>query len=280
MKKIDGKKISEQILYESSIKYEKLIKKIKRPAKLVVVYYTKNSISDLYIRNKEKVLKNFGIEFEVVNVENLDDALYVIDKLNKDNTVDAIIVQLPVPNDIKDIILNKIDPKKDVDCLTEINLGKLFTKKMYYPATSQAILIVLEKHIDSLEYKNILVIGRSNLIGAPLFLTLTKKNATVTVAHTKTKDLDKRIKNADIVITATGKRLNIEKYLTNQIVIDAGILIEEGSLQGDVDLSKLENTDVLITPTPGGIGPVTIASLIKNILIAYEKGNYESSRHY
>lgn len=267
MEYIDGKKIQEKILYELKLEYNIIQEKLKRNLKISILKFNDDKVSEVYIRNKIRKLESFSIDYEIINLENYSkkEALEYIDILNKSSNIDGIIIQLPTKKDYELDLLNKVDESKDVDCLNSKNLAKLFSNTYtILPCTVSAILEILKEQV--LEGKNICIFGRSNLIGLPLSIVLNKLNSTVVNIHTKTTNYIPYINQSDIVITAVGKRLNIEDYLDNKLVIDAGIMIEDNSTLGDIDLEKLKDKNVKITPTPNGVGPITIAMLIKNII--------------
>ena len=192
-----------------------------------------------------------------------------IQELNNNENITAILVQLPLPKHInKSRILNAIAPEKDVDGLTTYNSGKLFSgeKPYVYPCTPKGILLLLDEYKIEPEGKHAVVIGRSNLVGKPVAQMLLNRNATVTMCHSKTKNLSDITKTADILISAVGKKVVGENMLKNNcVVIDVGIFRDEtGKISGDVDFETVSKTASYITPVPGGVGPMTIASLMLN----------------
>lgn len=266
---IDGKKCANEIL--NNIK-EKVSKLDTKPG-LAVILAGNNPASSIYVKNKEKQAQNAGFNSIVHKLpENTTkkELLNLIDNLNNDKNIDGILLQLPLPKHLKAYdFLDKIDPKKDVDGFHPINAGKLLLNETPYavPCTPKGIIRLLETYNIEIEGKNAVVIGRSNIVGKPLSMLLLNKNATVTIAHSKTKNLSEITKNADILISATGiKNMVTQDMVKNgACVIDVGIIRDnEGKLRGDVDFEAVKNIAGFITPVPGGVGPMTIAMLMEN----------------
>ena len=196
-------------------------------------------------------------------------------ELNNDEYVHGILLQLPLPEGFNaDKLINYIARNKDVDGLTDINLGKLFNNKpCLISCTPQGIMKLLENESIDLEGKNVTIVGRSNLVGKPLIGLMLNKNATVTICHSKTENLSKHTKNADILVVAVGKKHFIKENMVKEdaVVIDVGINKEDGKLYGDVDFDKVKTKAKKITPVPGGVGPMTVAMLMSNVITAYQK---------
>ena len=260
---------------------DKIFAETGKKLKLVVFQVEGDDASNVYIRNKKKMCEQCGIECEHVKLPNdvsADDLISKIKNANDDSSVTGIMVQLPLPDHLKKYeqkIIDTINWKKDVDGLTSESTGKLWTnQECIHPATAEGIMSVLD---DDLSEKDVLVINRSKLIGKPLVKLLEERNATVTLAHSKTnrKDLILMIRRADIIITATGQPKWIAKHLfvTHRIstIIDCGMCRDEnGKLCGDVDTESLESIDVAVTVTPGGTGLLTTSQLMLNIVKAYK----------
>ena len=197
----------------------------------------------------------------------------IIKKLNKDSSVTSILVQLPLPKNIdENIIINTIDYKKDVDGLTDINIAKLYSnKKGIIPCTAKGIIDLLEFNKINIEEKNVTIIGRSNLVGKPLAVSLLNKNATVTLCHSKTKNLKIHTKSADIIIVAVGKPglINQKMVSKDTIIIDVGINRINGKICGDADKSVYKKCKA-VTPVPGGVGPMTVYEVLSNTLECYK----------
>lgn len=269
---IDGKKISNEIKEE--LKQE--INNIKTKLTLAVIQVGNNPASDIYVRNKKNLCESVGINFihkkyDDITEENL---IKEIKKLNKDKKITSILVQLPLPKNInEEHIIETIDPLKDVDGLTSNNIGKLFSNKNgIIPCTSLGVLELLKRKKISLEGKKVVIVGRSKLVGLPLISLMLKENATVTVCHSKTKKLKEETKQADILIVAVGSPKLIKKdYVKeNVIIIDVGINRLEKGICGDVDFDKIKEKTKLITPVPGGVGPMTVVMLVNNVIKCYK----------
>lgn len=270
---LDGKTLSLKVLDEVKKKVEALSVK----PHLVVILVGNDSASQIYVRNKKLAAEKVGIKSTVVEMaENTSEQelLAKIAELNADKDVTGILVQLPLPAHIdKNKIVTAISPKKDVDGFTPENVGKLAIglEPYFYPATPQGILMLLDEYNIKTEGADVLVIGRSNIVGRPMAQMLLRRNATVTIAHSYTKDLDDKIKTADIVISAAGKKIVRCKMVNkNACIIDVGIFRDSnGKLTGDVDFESVSPDVKFISPVPGGVGPMTIASLMYNASKVY-----------
>ena len=265
---LDGKKLRDKIF--ENLKLE--IDRLQTKPTLAVILAGDNPASKIYVNTKKRTAEKLGINSEVFeypyNVSQ-DEILDKVKELNADKTVTAILVQLPLPAHIdKNVILDAILPEKDVDGLTPYNSGKLFSgeEPYVYPCTPKGILLLLDEYNIELEGKHAVVIGRSNLVGKPVSQMLLRRNATVTVCHSKTKNLADITKTADILISAVGKNIVGEKYIKNNcVVVDVGIFKDEnGQIRGDVDFENVSKSASYISPVPGGVGPMTIASLMLN----------------
>ena len=269
---IDGKKISLKIKDELKMEVEKL--KVK--PKLVVISVGDNPASKVYVGQKEKAAKYIGIDYLHEHYDSISDDNLVteIEKLNKDKSVDGIIVQLPLPDGMDEKrIVNTISCDKDVDGLTYLNAGLLINnKETLASCTPKGIMKLLEHEKVKIEGANAVVVGRSILVGKPIANLLLNANATVTVCHSKTKDLAKITKKADILIAAIGKKHFITRDMVRRgsVVIDVGINRVDGKLYGDVDYDNVYDKVSKITPVPGGVGPMTVVMLMENVLLAYK----------
>ena len=271
-KLIDGKKISQEIKDEIKKDIEILTKDGSRAPGLAVVIVGENPASKVYVNSKVKTCEALGIYSEKHSLESeITEAqlLELIEKLNNKDDIDGILVQLPLPKHIDDDkIIEAISPTKDVDGFHPINLGKLVIgKSQFMSCTPYGIIELLKRSEISLSGKDVVIIGRSNIVGKPLALMMTNESATVTLCHSRTKDLAEKTRNADIVVVAIG----VEKFLTKDMVKDGSIVIDVGinrnslgKLCGDVDFENVSEKTSLITPVPGGVGPMTIAMLMKN----------------
>lgn len=266
---LDGKKLRDKIFEDLKVKLDGM--QIKPT--LAVILAGDDPSSKIYVNNKKKCAEKLGINSIVIeypsNVTE-QELLTKIDELNNDKTITAILVQLPLPIHIdKNKIIDAINPKKDVDGLTAYNCGKLFAgeKPYVYPCTPKGILLLLDEYNIDLDGKNAVVIGRSNLVGKPVAQMLLQRNATVTMCHSHTKNLADIIKTADIIISAVGKNVVGEKNIIKSdcVVVDVGIFRDEnGKVRGDVDFESISQMAAYISPVPGGVGPMTIASLMLN----------------
>lgn len=271
---ISGLEIASKI--KENLKQE--IQSLSVKPKLAVILVGENPASITYVNAKDKACASVGIEFELTKLEesvSQEKLLSIVETLNNDETVDGILVQLPLPKHIDTrVVLNSIAVKKDVDGLNIVNAGNLFIGKSdLIPCTPLGIMEIFKSLNYDLTGKNVCVVGRSNLVGLPLSILLMKANATVTICHSKTKDLSSITKRSDVLIVAIGKAKFInEHYVDNQdIVIDVGINRDENGLCGDVDFEKVKDKVKMITPVPKGVGPLTIASLLSNTLKAYKE---------
>lgn len=272
---LDGKKLREKILDELKLKVESFTQK----PSLVVILVGENPASKIYVNNKKKTAQNLGINSEVINYPSditEQELLDKIEKLNNDKNVTAILVQLPLPSHIsKENVINAISPSKDVDGFTPYNFGKLFSglEPVVYPCTPKGILLLLDEYGIKLEGKHAVIVGRSNIVGRPLSQMLLNRNATVTVCHSRSENLSDIIKTADIVVSAAGKNvIKGEMLKSGCVVVDVGIFKDEnGKTRGDVDFETASQVASYISPVPGGVGPMTIASLMLNTVELYVK---------
>ncbi len=254
--------------------------KLKKQPHLAVILVGDDAASRIYVNNKKKTAQSLGIKSTVIELpSNTEEDVVIehIQRLNNDDSVTGILVQMPLPPHInKDKIVCAIDPKKDVDCFTPENVGKLAIgmEPYFYPVTPQGILILLDYYKIPLEGKHVVVIGRSNIVGKPMVQMLLRRNATVTVCHSYTKNLDDIIKAADVIISAAGKKIvrcKMVKY--KSVLVDVGISRDtNGKLTGDLNFSDFKDINEILdfvgafSPVPGGVGPMTIASLMLNTL--------------
>lgn len=273
---IDGKTISDSIKLEIKNK----VKDLKTKPKLVVIQVGNDSASNVYVKNKEKSALEVGFDFEHLKYdESIDENLLVsvIHELNQDTKVNGIIVQLPLPSSLNSKkIIDEINPIKDVDGLTNINLGKLINdEESLTPCTPNGIMYLLNEINVDLKGKNVVIVGRSNLVGKPLIHMLLKYDATVTICHSKTNNLDNFTKQADILIVAVGKKhlITSDMVKNDSIIIDVGINKIDDRLYGDVDFENVIDKVAYITPVPKGVGPMTVAMLLKNTLKSYNLMN-------
>ncbi len=272
---INGKEIAQNIKDEMRLEVEKL-KKEGKSCCLAVIQVGNDPASSVYVSNKKKACAYIGIDslsYELPEETTEEELLQLIDKLNMDEAVHGILCQLPLPRHINEkTILNRISPKKDVDGFHPQNVGALVVGDFgFVSCTPAGIIELLKRSNVEMEGKNCVVIGRSNIVGKPMSLLMLRENATVTICHSKTKNLKEVCKNADILIVAIGKPkfINHEYVKEGAVVIDVGIHRDENNkLCGDVDYETVEPLCSAITPVPGGVGPMTICMLMKNCLEA------------
>ena len=274
---IDGKK--EALFIRENIKNEiELIKKkMNKVPGLTVILIGNFPPSEIYVRNKEKASKEVGIKSNIIRYSDNVSEQEIFSKiqdLNKDRDVSGILVQLPLPKQInKEKIINLIDPSKDVDGFNPLNVGNLSSGfKGIIPCTPLGCLLLLKKIESNLSGKHAVIIGRSNLNGKPMAQLLLKENCTVTITHSKTNNLKEECLKADILIASAGVAKLVKKDWVKKgsIVIDVGINKEGEKIVGDVDFNEVKDKVKAITPVPGGVGPMTIACLLKNTLDCFK----------
>ena len=278
MIKIDGKAFSQTVLEKIREEHSQLKEKYGKPAGLAVVIVGNNPASQVYVKNKIRACENVGFYSENIELdENISEKelLQEIDKLNKNDRINGILVQLPLPSHINELkIIDSISPEKDVDGFHVSNIGKMVIgdETGFLSCTPYGIMQLLEEYKIEIAGKDAVIIGRSNIVGKPMALMLIQKGATVQVCNSRTKDLRKKLNEADIIIVAAGvpKLLKKEDVKEGAVVIDVGINRVDGKICGDVDYEEVAEKTSYITPVPGGVGPMTIASLIKNTFKSYK----------
>ena len=276
---IDGKALSEKVLKEIEKEHSELEKKVGRKAGLAVIIVGENPASQIYVRNKIKACEKVGFHSETIRLdENIteENLLLEIEKLNNNSNIDGILVQLPIPKHIDGLkIINAISAEKDVDGFHTTNIGKMMIgdETGFLPCTPAGVVHMFEEYNINLEGKDVLVIGQSNIVGKPMTLLLIKKRATVQVCNSKTKNLSEKLQKADVVVAAAGspKLIKATDVKEDVVVIDVGINRVDGKLCGDVDFEEVSKKASFITPVPGGVGPMTIAMLIKNTFKSYKQ---------
>jgi len=272
MEILDGKKVNQEKMQY----FKEKIKNLGSRPSLIVLTINPGEASNIYINQKEKACKEMGIDFNkhiFSETVSQDEVISIIHKLNEDDNVDGILLQLPIPAHLNTHdIINEIDPSKDVDGLTDKNAGGLIhNQNVLNPCTALGVIDLLDAYNIELKGKNVLLIGRSDLVGKPLIPMFLNRDSTVTIAHTKSGNLQKLAKSADIVVVAAGSPglLTADMVKDGVIVIDVGINRIDGKIVGDVDFDAVKEKASYITPVPGGVGPMTIASLIRNIYYAH-----------
>ncbi len=280
MEIIDGKKLAKTTRENLKVEVEELKVNGINP-KLAVIMVGNNSASQIYVRNKSRACDEVGIEFEeylLPTTTEQNELLNLIDKLNNQEDINGILLQSPIPDglDINEAF-RKISPEKDVDGFHPVNVGKLVLgQDTFVSCTPYGIMRMFEAYNIDLEGKNAVVIGRSNIVGKPMSHCLLNKNATVTICHSRTKNLAEITKRADILVAAIGKAEFVKADMVKEgvVVIDVGInRTEEGKLKGDVDFENVSKKASYITPVPGGVGPMTIAMLMNNVVKAAKMQN-------
>ena len=277
---IDGKKIAEKLRVELKKKIIEFKATYKSVPGLTVILIGEDPASKIYVKNKQKYAKDIGINSEVIKYPDSIDEKTVLEKiseLNKDKKISGILVQLPLPKHInKKKIIDAILPEKDVDGFHPVNVGNLSSGyEGKVPCTPLGCILLLREVEKDLKGKHAVIIGRSNLNGKPMAQLLLKENCTVTITHSKTKDLKNECKRADIIVAAVGqpKLVKGDWVKKGAIVIDVGINKTANGLEGDVDFEEVSKVVKAITPVPGGVGPMTIACLLSNTIECFKRAN-------
>jgi methylenetetrahydrofolate dehydrogenase (NADP+)/methenyltetrahydrofolate cyclohydrolase len=277
---LDGKKLAETLNLELKSKIDKWTKKTRIRPKLVTILVGKDPASKIYIDLKHKTCAKVGIESEMIKLEenaSKNDLKKEIEKLNNDPKIHGILLQIPLPTKLRNDtseILNFISPNKDVDCCQSINKGKLFDyDEELTPCTPKGIITLLEYYGVHLKGKDVVIVNRSNLVGKPLIFMFLKRDATVSICHTSTNNIDSYLKKADILVIAVGRPnfLTKDKIKEGAVIIDVGINRINGKIVGDTDFQNLIEKCGKITPVPGGVGPMTICILMQNTFTLYRK---------
>ncbi|MEA3306838.1 MAG: bifunctional 5,10-methylenetetrahydrofolate dehydrogenase/5,10-methenyltetrahydrofolate cyclohydrolase [Elusimicrobiota bacterium] len=287
MNLLEGKTLSKEILTSLESRIEKVKNALNRPPSLTIINYYADSASAIYVKRKIKICERLGIKTDLINPGEDKGYSYFLELLNRlqeDSSIDAIMIERPLPDGYEDIkTWNTFGSLKDVDGLSSLSMGKLFISKtmseiekgdFFVPCTALAVIKMIRKYSIDIKGANIAVAGRSSIVGRPLAHMLTGMDATVTLCHSKTKDIASIFKKADIIISAVGKARWIKADMVgeNSILIDVGTNIDEnGKMCGDMDFEDLKDKAQSLTPVPGGVGPVTLACLLENVVKAAEK---------
>lgn len=273
---IDGKSLSKNIIDELKLKLNDIRKNNKRLPGLAVILVGENIASAIYVGKKERMCESIGIRSFIKRYDNniTEKSLIAdINLLNENNDIDGILIQLPLPSHInQQNLISHVRPDKDVDGFHPFNAGNLFLGyNSFIPCTPMGIIKMLEYYKIVIKSKRVVILGRSNIVGKPLIPLFLKKDATITVCHSKTTNLQDIAKSADILIAAIGRPNFVKKEFvkTGAVVIDVGINRVDGKITGDVCFDEICNIASYITPVPGGVGPMTIAMLMHNTLKAY-----------
>ena len=286
---IDGKEVSERIRAEIISGVNELVKNVKQRPGLAVVLVGENPASQVYVRMKKKACEEVGIKsfgYELPATVSQDELEALVKDLNKNPEINGILVQLPLPDGLdEERVLSTISIEKDVDGFHPLNIGRLAQKgrnPLFVSATPAGVLHLLKENVDTLEGKNAVVLGRSNIVGMPVALLLVKENATVTICHSRSKDLPGIIRQADVLVAAVGRTEMVKGDWVKKgaVVIDVGTnRVDDASkkrgyrLVGDVAFDEVKEVASAITPVPGGVGPMTITMLLKNSLLAAQMAN-------
>lgn len=276
---LDGKAVSQRVKDDLKKETEKFVKDNGFAPGLAVVIVGNDPASRVYVNSKKRACEEIGYyseEHALCESTTEDELLNLVEKLNNDNKIHGILVQLPLPKHInEETIINAINPKKDVDAFHPVNVGKIMIGNFdFLPCTPAGVMELIKESGISLEGKNCVVIGRSNIVGKPQAMLLLHKNATVTICHSKTKNLKEIAQTADVLVVAVGRAQMItgDYIKEGAVVIDVGMnRLENKKLVGDVDFESASKKASYITPVPGGVGPMTIAMLMKNTLTAAKK---------
>ena len=277
---IDGKELAKKIRANLKIECEELKKK-NINSKLAVIMVGEDPASKVYVRNKSKACEDVGIEYEeyLLDVNTTQKELIeLIEKLNNDKTINGILLQSPIPSNLDvNEAFRTISPQKDVDGFNPINVGKLvLNQDTFVSCTPYGIMKMFEEYDIDLTGKNVVILGRSNIVGKPLIHCCLNKNATVTSCHSKTQNIAQKAKEADVLISAIGKAnfVTADMVKDGAVVIDVGInRLDNGKITGDVNFESVKEKASYITPVPGGVGPMTIAMLMNNVIKATRRQN-------
>ena len=275
---IDGKKVSAEVRARLAKEANELKEKTGRVPGLATVLVGDDPASAVYVRNKNKICRELGFNsFEQKLAADTSEGklLQLIKELNSNNDIHGILVQLPLPNQIdSEKILQAIDPNKDVDGFHPINVGKLVVgNALLTPCTPTGIIKLLDHYEIDISGKHAVVLGRSNIVGKPVSMLLLQRNATITICHSRTKNLEEITRSADILVAAIGRANFVTENMVSKgtIVIDVGINRVDGKLTGDINFEPVSKKASYITPVPGGVGPMTIALLMENTLKAFKE---------
>ena len=275
---IDGKKVSGEIRNRLADEIQELKKKTGKTPGLATVLVGDDPASAVYVRNKNKICGELGFQsFEQkLSADTSEEKLLqLVEELNSNKDVHGILVQLPLPDQIdSEKILQAIDPKKDVDGFHPVNVGKLVVgNALLTPCTPTGIIALLDRYDIEISGKHAVIIGRSNIVGKPVSMLLLHRNATITICHSRTQNLEEVTRSADILVAAVGRANFVTDEMVSEgtVVIDVGINRVDGKLTGDVDFEPVSKKASHITPVPGGVGPMTIALLMENTLKAFKE---------
>ena len=275
---IDGKKVSAEVHNRLAEETQELKKKTGKAPGLATVLVGDDPASAVYVRNKNKICRELGFqsfENQLSSDTSEEQLLKLIDELNSNQDVHGILVQLPLPDQIdSEKVLQAIDPRKDVDGFHPINVGKLVVgNALLTPCTPTGIIELLDYYDIEISGKHAVIVGRSNIVGKPVSMLLLQRNATITICHSRTRNIEEVTRSADILVAAVGRANFVTEEMVSEgaVVIDVGINRVDGKLTGDVDFESVSKKASYITPVPGGVGPMTIALLMENTLKAFKE---------
>ncbi len=274
-KDIDGKKLAKKLKTDLQEKVSQFHQKFGFSPKLAIVYVGDDPAADTYIKSKRKTCRKVGMDSELYHYPesiSLNELIKQIKSLNEDSNIHGIILEMPLPEHIPFLeAVGEIDPVKDIDGLHPDNLGWLFSgNPLFVPNTPMAVMRILKEYNVSLKGKNVVIVGRSLAVGKPLIALMLAENATVTTCHSRTVDLKHHTLQADVLVVAVGKPRIVTADMVKEgaVVIDVGINVSDEGLVGDVDYNGVYSKASLITPVPGGVGPITVSMLVENTLTA------------
>lgn len=278
---IDGRAVAQGVKNQIKEFVNKKVNEGKRVPKIASILVGNDGGSIYYINSQEKVALSLGLLFDKILLDEdikEEELIELINKLNNDNTIDGIMIQVPLPKHInKKKVVESISPLKDIDCLTTESVGKLYIgEKGFIPCTPNSVMHLIKSLGVDIKGKEAVVLGRSNIVGKPVSQLLLNENATVTICHSKTKDLQEVCKRADILVVAIGKPKFVDDNFVKEgaIVIDVGTSSVNGKITGDVDFNKVIEKASYVTPVPGGVGALTTTLLIKNACEAMDNNEY------
>lgn len=270
---LEGKAVSENIKKDFEKRIEKIKKEKNTVPSICVLGIAGNEASQTYIKKIEKNCEKYGIKFLLKLASNEEEFIKNFNEVKNDEKITSIMFQEPLPKKVSNLI-NDIPPKKDVEGRSYMSMGKLFLgeKDVNIPCTSKAVIEILDYYNIDLTGKNVVVVGRSNIVGKPLIPQLLNKNATITICHSKTKNIEEKLKEADVIIMAIGKAKFLKKEMIKKdaVLVDVGINFENGKIVGDIDFEDVKEKAYSITPVPNGVGIVTNSLLIDNIIKCVE----------
>lgn len=282
---LNGKEVAMKVKNNIRMFVEKVKVEGKRVPTIASVLVGSDGGSVFYQNSQEKIARDLGVNYKKISLEEQiseEELLIVINRLNEDEEIDGIIIFCPLPKHLdENYIINSINPNKDIDCMTDVNIGKFYSGKPIFTAcTPLSVLTILQHYNIELKGKNVVIVGRSNIVGKPAAQLLLNNDATVTICHSKTKNLRDICKKAEVLVVAIGKPhfINEEYVSPGTVVIDVGTSSVEGKIVGDVDFNSVEPLASYITPVPGGVGALTTTLLFNNLCEAWKLNDIKKSK--